>query len=895
MRARSLAFLVLAIIVLLISPILISFTSQPFVLGSKVLASSSYSENLSLYLTSGETLWKVNLSGGNISVNSLTVPSSVTGYSITLTHYSAWKSQFEIFTTYGFGLLGGTEPYPDGSVLTINTTSQSDAAQLANSLGMRFGLAFQQISTTAKGFTFFSPISFSTEIHVYFWQLIPQTAGGFATLVTESQLESGDLNFYELSYSSNPGNYAVSYGGLSALSSNSFRLYSQLGLLQTAYNYSTVAQSSSINIHVLGGLVSNSTSPFVNNFSNLSASITANRASDNHTIAVPDINATLDFSFPTILAYRQISPTLTPSRSSNVSVTIFVQNVSPTSTPEANNVRVNDSWIYQNKNDFNLTVGQTGRISNLTSGQTETIAYAFTVLASNGTVNIPATPVSYQFSSVANKTVTATAYLNPETIFIGATNRPSIEATESLPSGTIQAGQTFSVNVTIANKGSGAAFNLVSGSLKKSNLPSGARWSYLANATSGGLTSTNSTVSYPVSWADASGKTQNTTTNIMSAVFSFSSPGTPAAYLQKNIILSNSSKSANVTLTVLNGSPSELTNLTVNDPIPSGISFGKSYNPSSLRETNGVVDLNVSSLTASSNRTFVYSVNISNTNENFVFLPASVSANWNGITIVHYSQGYGLPLGIKASKLITPSLGFQGTNVTISIGLVNRGSLPVYDINLGSSFDQFVQVTSNTSSTTQAVLNSGANISRNLNAYLTGTQGTFNTSSVAATFLFAGTNQTASSNTSKVTVYALPVANATFSALKIEEAHDITVKIMVSNPSNVTINHVVYTVHVPKGISILNGNSNFSTQSIGPNSNYTNQFTIISNQPNAYVFDKANLTFLYQNNKVQGNASSFVLNISDDIPLRYGIPIVIGLVIVIGTLFYVRRETKQAT
>ncbi|MFI5420532.1 MAG: hypothetical protein ACHQ1H_06155, partial [Nitrososphaerales archaeon] len=646
-----------------------------------------------------------------------------------------------------------------------------------------------------------------------------------------------------------------------------------------------------IGIHVLGGLVTNASSHFVNNFSNLSALIATSAAAGNHSNVIPNINATLDFSFPTILAYRQITPTLTPSHSSNVSVTIFVRNVSPTSTPSANNVNVNDSWIYQNKNDFNLTVGQTGRVANLSSGATETIAYAFTVLASSGTINVPATPVTYQFSS-ANQTVTATAFLNPVTIILGSSNSPSIEAIETLPSGTIQAGQTFSVNVSITNKGSGAAFNLASDGLKKSNLAAGATWSYLANATSGGLTSTNSTVSYGVSWADAGGTIRNTTTNTMSAVFSFSSPGTPAMYLNKAITLSNDTKSANVTLTVFNGSPSQLVNLTVVDPIPAGVVFGKSFNTTSLRAANSLVNLNISSLKASSNETFSYSVNFSNSNENFVFLPANISTPWNGIAIAHYSQGLGVPLGIKSTKVISPPVGFQGTNVTIAIGITNRGSLPVYNINLGNSFDTFLQVTSSANSTTQAVLAPGASIGRNLNAYLTGTQGTYNTSSADATFLFAGMNQTASSNASKVTVYALPVANASFSGLKIEEAHDITVKITVSNPSNVTVNSITYSVHVPKGITLVSGNPNFTIPSMGPSSTQNNTFTIITSQPNAYSFNNASLTFFYQNSKVKGNATTFILNINDDIPLRYGIPIVVGLVIVLGTLYYVRRETK---
>ncbi len=903
LRAPGIVFIVLVISILLATPIALNFGNGFQTSTAKVLApsvSSPYSENLSLYLTASEAFWRVGLTGGNITVSSVSVPSSVSSFSVTFTHFNSWKSQYEVFTKYGFGLLGSTEPYADGAVLQINGSSLSDASQLASTLSQRFGLAFQQVATSANGFTFFSPSTYSTEVHVYLYPLIPQTANGFASMFTESQLNSNDLNYFKLSYSSSSTTYSLFYGGLSALSSSSsFSLYSQLGLTSTAgYNYSSVATSSSIQIHVLGGLVSKSNSTFVNNYSNLSAIITANPAASssvNQTRAVPNINATLDFSFPTILAYRQITPSLSPTKGQNVSVTIFVRNVSPAGSPVANNVNFNDSWVHQNSNLVNLTVGQTGKIANLSASSTETIAYAFTVLASNGTIHVPATPVTYQFVSAANKTVTATAYLNPETIIIGASNEPLLEATETLPSGTIQAGQTFSVNVSITNKGSGPAINLVSSTLTKANLPVGSTWSFLSNASSGGLTSTNSTVSYPVSWSDASGRSLNTTTNTMSAVFSFSSPGTPAAYLHKLVTVGNAtSNSANVTLTVFNGSPNEVSNVTVQDAVPLGMTFWKAINTSSIHASGSLVNVNISALKGSSNESFRYSLNVTSPNQNILFQPANISARWNNETIVHYSSGYGLPLGVKANKLIVPSVGFQGTNVTISLGLVNTGTLPVYYASLTNVNDSFIHVSSAQNMATQPILGSGQSINQTLGGYLTGSQGIYNSTSSTANFLFAGSNQTAQSNVSKVTVYALPTAQITFAGPKVEELHDISVVVNVTNPSNVVINNVTYDLTIPNGLDLVNGQSpNFNIPSIGPNQSVTHDFTVRTDQPSAYVINHGNLTFYYQNHLVKGNSSTIVVNINDDIPIRYGIPVLVGLVIVVGTILYIRKLTPK--
>ncbi len=836
----------------------------------------------------------MGLSGGNITISSVSVPSSISSYSITLTSFSLWQSKFEVFTRYGFGFLGSTEPYANGAVLQINGSSQSDATQLANSLSQRFGLVFQQISApSSSNFVFFSPSTYATEIHVYFFTLIPQSAHGFASMFVESQLESNELNYFMVSYSSSSSQYSLFYGGLSPLSSaTSFSLDSQLGI-SGSYNYSSVASSSTIEIHVLGGLVSSSNSTFVNNYSNLSALIST-KAPTSGNRTVPNVKASLDFSFPTILAYRQITPSLAPSKGDNVSVTVYVRNVSPSGTPSATNVDFNDSWVYQNKNDVKLTVGQTGKVANLTAGATETVAYGFTVLVSNGTINIPDTPVTYQFVSAANKTVTATAHLNPEMLDIGAVNEPLLEATETLPSGTISAGQTFSVNVSITNKGNGPALNLASAGLTKANLPVGSTWSFLSNASSGGLTSTNSTVSYSITWFDASGASLSTTTNTMSAVFSFGSPGTPAAYLEKSVVLSKSSTSANVTLTVFNGSPNEVSNLTIQDSVPPGMSFVKGYNTKSIHQDGSSVDVNVTSLRGSSNESFVYSLNVTSPNQNILFQPANVSARWNNETIVHYSGGYGLPLGVFASKIISPPVGFQGTDVTISLGLINKGSLPVYYASLSNVNDSFIHVSSGQKLTTQPILKSGQSLNQSLTGYLSGTQGTYNTSAASAFFLFAGSNQTASSKVTSVTVYGLPTANLKFAGPKIEEDHNILVVENITNPSDVTINNVSYTLSIPKGITIAPGSDpNFTDVSIAGRQSYIHQFTVTTNQPNEYLINKGKLTFYYQNHLFLGNSSLTVVTINDDITLRYAIPIIIGLVIVLGTVFYVRKLTPK--
>ncbi|MHB8566587.1 MAG: COG1361 family protein [Nitrososphaerales archaeon] len=898
MRSRRFTFLVIVILFLLAAPIVIGALDRGNLAGfgnsSHVLSASgsnpNYTENLAVYLTSSESFWRSDFSGGNISVSSLTVPASVSSYSITLTHYNTWKPQYELFTTYGFGLLGSNEPSPDGAFLQINTTSQGDAQTLANSLSQRFALVFELVSQNSGTFTFFSPLDFLTEMHVFFWNLVPANYGGFAGLMTEQQFEGNSLLYYKLSYLSSV--YSVSIGALAPLSSSQFSLFNQIGLSSAQYNYSKYASSSTIEIHVLGGLITNASVPFVNNYANLSSAMTTNSQTGNGTI--PNLNATLNLSFPTLVAYRQISPSLTPAQNSNVTVTIFVRNVSPTSAPVATDVKVNDSWVRSETSNLNLTNGQISSTENLTSNGLMTVAYSLRVLASNGTINIPATPVTYQFMS-GNKTINSQAPLNPETLVIGGQNTPQLEATATATSGSIQAGQSFSVNVTIANKGSGTAFNIKSAGLTKQDIPAGGTWSFITNSSSTSLTQTNSSVSYPVTWSDSSGSPHTTSTNTFSTVFSFSIPDTPGIGIRKIVTLANSGV-ANVTLSLYDGSPNAVSNISISDPLPPGVTLAKSYNTSSLRASgsNSVVG-NVTLLAGNANTTLEYQVNFTNPTQNYVFMPATVSAVWNNVTVTHSSSGYGLPLGVVASKTTNPSQGFQGSNVTVSIGLTNQGTLPVYMVSLNNTFDTFINET-RLGSSYQQILNPAGTMNASTQGNLSGSQGVFNSSSAVASFIFAGSNNSVLSKPSHVTVYQLVQANFSSSALKYEENHNINITVAINNPSNVTVSNVQFVMSIPQGLNIVsNGQPNYTISSLGPGQTVYNSIDVITNQPSEYLFNSsnANLHFTYQGHVLKGTVSSLSLTLQDDLTLRYVIPILVALVIVLATLFYVRRLQKS--
>jgi hypothetical protein len=890
LRIKGIAILAIAILLLLVVPLVCASNNSSQFSTSKALSSSSfgpgpYSENLALYLTSAQALWKADLTGGNINL-SASIPSSVSAFTVSLTHYNKWNSQYEVFTKYGFRYLGSNEPMPNASLLEVTTPTQSDAAALASSLSEKFALNYVPYASNSTTFTFISPMNFATEMHIYFWNLLPHAARGFANMTTESNFESQNLLFFKVFYSG--GIYSISYGAVQPLSSStSFSLYSQLGV--SVLNYSSSAASSSVQVHVLGGLVTNSSVKPTNFPSNFSSVITAPKPSSGN-VTVPNISASLDFSFPTIIAYRQVSP-LNPTTGQNVSVSITVKDVSPSGTPSAS-IAFNDSNWYK-------TVGlsETGPSSknfSISSGQTNTTIYFVKASSTpNSSVFIPANPVTYSFKA-ANQTVKATAYLNNETMLVSPPGgEAALETIENVNTPTIQVGQPLSVNIQIKNWGPGSAASVTVAGHAPLSILAGSSANFTVTAGSTSLTQTSAIIEYSASWSDTSG-THSEGTNTIGAVYSFGNPGSPSTTLSKIVSVSKSKSTANVTLVLFNDGSTSLANLTIVDPVPRGINFSSSIGNRTVSYSNGRVTANVANLSASANVNYTYSVKITNPGENYVFLPANVTTSWNGVPIVHYSQGAGVPLGVSASKSITPNVGFQSTPVLEHLGVTNNGTLPIYDVSFINSTDPFLSYLNSSKSYTP-ILSQGRSVNITLGVNMTGTPGIYNTSISQATFVFAGANDTSSSNVVRITIYQDLLESMTALGPRIEENHNINISITVDNPSNATVSSVDYSFNLPPTLKLVSGSLSFQISSLGPNQSSSRWFEVTTSIPFKYTIPGGNLTFQYQGRTLKGVTTPLSLNVVDDVLTRYGIPVFVGFIIVLGTLLYARRLVRRTT
>jgi hypothetical protein len=133
-----------------------------------------------------------------------------------------------------------------------------------------------------------------------------------------------------------------------------------------------------------------------------------------------------------------------------------------------------------------------------------------------------------------------------------------------------------------------------------------------------------------------------------------------------------------------------------------------------------------------------------------------------------------------------------------------------------------------------------------------------------------------------------------YSGAKIEENHPITIKVLIYNPSNVTVSNVRYLVNLPPGLKVTSGSANLTSGlSLGAHQNITNNFVITTSQPYFYAINPGSLNFTYQGHALKGATTGVSFTIVDDLKVRYLYPIIVAILIIIATAFFVHRLSRK--
>ncbi|MBI3840432.1 MAG: hypothetical protein HY297_00500 [Thaumarchaeota archaeon] len=410
-RSQFLGLFVLALMVLAAVPLQVS------------VASTTYSEKLSISIAGSDALWYLTM--GNVNGSSrLSTLESVPGlswYNVTAIKTTAWKSDFQLFGPSGYDLLPTPFIPSQGLFLTVGADSFSSAAAAARGLDSYLLSAFVSFSNDTGSYTFYSPVSFDTIVPRTLLTFLPTGAGGFANAITSSGWIGTASPVIVLGgvRAGSGFNHSLVVGSITATAIDATTkrpsILNYFGSTITSLQASNRSTSSSIAIKFLDGLINSSDPATVNNDrAAFMGSYTLTVAPREH---IYRLNVTAMQQPALLLAYRTVNTGVLHA-GDNLSVTISLSNLSNDTALQS--VSFADDW-WKSSNQFTLVSGNsTFSNPSMAAGVRLTPVYT---LHFNGSasqrITIPAIAVGYSFK-VGQLTSQGHSSLNAIPLSLGA-------------------------------------------------------------------------------------------------------------------------------------------------------------------------------------------------------------------------------------------------------------------------------------------------------------------------------------------------------------------------------------------------------------------------------------------------------------------------------------------
>lgn len=903
-RSQLLAASVLALLLLAALPVQMSRVA---------IAQGGYTEKLNVYIAGSDALWYFTFAGVNGSghLSALESTPGLSWYNVTAIDTTDWQSDYQIFGPRGYNLLPVPYVTPQGLFLSVGSDSFADASAAAKALDSYLLTDFLSESNGTGTYTFYSPLSFSTLVPDTLLKFLPTTEGGFANAISPSSFITTPSPFVVLEGTKSGSGFdhslvvgSIEYTALSSTGSPSLLTY--FGSSPSSLAASNNSASSVIRIRSLDGVIQSTDNATVTSDSAaFSGSYTLSLAPGKH---ISSVNATVLEQPAPLLATRAVSTGVLRT-GNDVAVTLTFTNLSPSLS--ISNLTFVDNW-WGSAGNFEFLNG----VDNVTSlalapGATTTPVYRLEYTGSAvGPLTIPASVVRYQYQAYG-ETFSSEATLNPITLSLDqdeAVVYATLAPVGSLGKGV---GATQTMNITLVNVGTLPASSVmvagqsIAGLAAKTGNSPGGTATVSVNQTEGTLTNVNITRSYTVTYQDPSGTNLNSTTNVVSDVFSHTSMDTGFPYLQVDVSISPTSTSANnLTLSFIssNFGLANVSSYRVTGALPSSLGCGDISGPG-LACSGGQVTISYASLNKSTTERAYMGYNIT-TPMNFILLPFSFQGVTSGMSVTGESNLAAVPAGVQLTKVFTPSQLFGGMSSTVEANVINAGPLQVYNVSAKTTVDSFDSLTSSVPlSTTSSSLSPGENATFSYPVSASQAYGPQLATPVTAVVYLGGTNFPLTGGKAAVQIYQpLNTTISTYPSTP-EETKNFTITFRIVNPSGVAVNDVVFTLPLPSGLAlsdlqnaqVTSRTLTVSVGTLGPGDNVTATVNAIAGSGITIPFADAKLTFSYGGVTVNGGVpKSSGIAISEDVTKRYLIPIAFILLVMLAVAFYVRRLASSA-
>ena len=897
-RSQVLAVAVVALMVIVAVPV------------QATSAQGGYTERLTVFTAGSIALWEMTFTGinGSSHLSALESSPGLSWYNISAISTTSWTSDMQVFGPSGYNLLPVPFVPSQGLFLTVGSDSFNDASAAASALDSYLLTSFASFSNGTGTYTFYSPISFNDLIPATLFKFLPTSEGGFAKAVSSSFFMSSDSPFIVLEGQKGASgfNHELLIGSMSTSAINGQEQPNLVGYFSstiTSIAASNRSSSSVIQLRFLdgivqsndkGAIVSNSMSPF-------SGSYTLDLGAGE---AISTINATVAEQPVELLASRSVDVGVLRT-DDNLTVTLNLRNLSPSGT--ISSVEFSDNW-WNKTGDFRFLGGNyTVPTSAISAGGIVTPVYRLQYTGTGtGSQLIPASVVHYTYL-VGGESFNGTATLNPIMLSLG-TDAPVVYTTVT-PVGTIgpSVGSTQKFNVTVANVGTLPASSVVvagqsvAGLAARSGSSPGGSATVSVTQSSTSLVGVNFTRFYTATYQNPSGVSLNSTSNVVSDIFSHSSMaiGFPHVSVSAQVSTLPDSKT-NVTLvfTVANTGSANVTSFKAFGALPAGLGCGIS-NGTGITCSGGELSLAYPVLGESITETTTMKYNLTSL-ANFIMAPLKFQGESSSFNETGQSNLVAIPAGLVLTKQFSPAQLFGGMSSTVKVFAGNYGPQQLYNVTVGSTVDSFDTLSSTATLTkTTSALMAGGNSTLSYGVTATQTFGNQTGTPANARFYFGGTLFATSGVNPTVEIYQPLTVSITTSPAAPEEGKNFTITFEITNPSGVGVSNVQFILPVPSGVGVsrLNG-ATFSSGSIfvspgnlAAHTSTTATAAAVASSGITIPFTKATLTFTYAGTTINGTVpTGSGIAIGEDVTTRYLIPMAFVFLVMVFTAFNVRRK-----
>jgi len=848
---------------------------------------SAYNENIAVYLIGNNALLRFNFTGTEVGFNGLSnVESSfpdISYYKLFIGRFKTWPTEYIYFSNLGYNIILSDYMSSDGAFLYVKADSINSASQFAAKLGNFTGLSFLPYGTIQGTFVFISPSRFNEVIVNFIWAMYPQSYGGFSNLVSISRLTYESIAQFALIGRKSGGSFErsviVDFINSQVMSGSTLKVGQTL-FFQTKVSASNKSDLSSFKIITYGQIIASSDAGIVQRnlqkkTSELSISVPAKGV-----LSFPNI--TLSSGMPSLIVYREISQG-TLNLNEEAEVQFKIRNIG---TSTASDITYNDDW-WSKDGKFTLVTGNSsGRIDSLTPGENRTNVYRIKLVS--GTAEdyyVPTSSLKYSWK-IGEEIVQLVASTNDLLLTLNQ-NKPLIYLTAQTSTALTTFGTPNQVLIRVSNKGKYTAFNLNCSGQVLNLLPAGESWQITIQAQLDGISSIKSEKYWICSWSDST-QTGSSRSNSLTLVNSYDTMKIPLINITKRIdkVAIGEKMLFNITIRAQNVGATEASSVTIRDSLVSGLK----YINGNFSEKDSLLTALINSIKNTETKTLNYLVEVTDFNKNYIFPPTSAYYTVGGVQFTCMSTTDGVPLALTLSLNLEDKDGFERFNTTGYYVIKNSGDQDIFRVETGLKTDPILKITSSNFTKKFTLLRTGSEEKVNFNLMYNGVAPKSKISSNAI-FFFAGRSMNISSLTVFVTSYSQPKIMLNLKGEAVE-GEPFEVEVVIENMANVTLNNISFQLKIPSQFKILEGSDTIQIPSLEGVKQESRTLKLSTSSPRDYRIDTTKIAYNYKGITITSSSTSLSVTVTDNLMVRYLIPLTIGLVVMILAVLLLGRIKK---